>query len=125
MFQLVPPKFGEYSGILYESMGSPDINSENIWEIYRELIHHFEHLDEAVDLIEQLQVYLDLDDDDVDMADIKPPVCMDLHGESDNSGPDGAYYMGDVNNGLGLGKLNRLLLQRVHLFRYMIGETVR
>ena len=125
MFQLVPPKFGEYAGILYESMGSPDINSENIWEIYRELIHHFEHLDEAVDLIEQLQVYLDLDDDDVDMADIKPPVCMDLHGEPDNSGPDGAYYMGDVNNGLGLGKLNRLLLQRVHLFRYMIGETVR
>ena len=56
----MPPEFGEYEGILYESMGSPDINCENIWEIYRELIHRFEHLNEAVGFIEQLQVYLDL-----------------------------------------------------------------
>jgi len=63
VFQLVPPEFGEYAGILSESMGSPDINSENIWEIYRELVYCFEHLDDTVDFIEQLQVYLNLLDD--------------------------------------------------------------
>jgi hypothetical protein len=85
-------------------MGSPDINSESIWKIYCKLIHHFEHLDEVVDFIEQLQVYLDLLDG-INMVAIEPPAGMDLHGGPDNPGPDGAYYMGGINNGLRLGKL--------------------
>jgi len=103
VFQLVPPEFGEYAGILFESMGSPDINSENIWEIYRELVYRFEHLDDAVDFIEQLHVYLDLLDDEGNVADMEPPAGMELHGGMENPGPDGSYYMGGVNNGLGLG----------------------
>lgn len=103
VFQLVPPEFGEYAGILFESMGSPNINSENIWEIYRELVYRFEHLDDAVDFIEQLQVYLNLLDDEGNVADVEPPAGMELHGGLENPGPDGAYYMGGVNNGLGLG----------------------
>ena len=96
-------EFGEYAGILFESMGSPNINSENIWEIYRELVYCFEHLDDAVDFIEQLQVYLNLLDDEGNIADVEPPAGMELHGGPENPGPDGAYYMGGVNNGLGLG----------------------
>jgi len=111
VFQLVPPEFGEYAGILYESMGSPDINSKNIWEIYRKLVYRFEHLDDAVDFIEQLQVNLDLLDDEVDM---EPSAGMELHGGPENPGPDGAYYMGGVNNGLGLGKSFRLTIKGLY-----------
>lgn len=103
VFQLGPPEFGEYAGILFESMGSPDISSENIWEIYRELVYRFEHLDDAVDFIEQLQVYLDLLGDEGNIEDIEPPAGMELQGGLENPGPDGAYYMGGVNTGLGLG----------------------
>ena len=53
VFQLVPPELSEYAGILFESMGSPNINSENIWEMYCELVYCFEHLNNTVDFIEQ------------------------------------------------------------------------
>ena len=36
----------------------------------------------------------------------EPPAEMDLHCGLENLGPDGTYYMGGVNNGLGLGKLH-------------------
>ena len=100
VFQLVPPEFGEYAGIFFESMGRPNIN---IWEIYRRLVYRFQHLDDTVDFIEQLQVYLNLLDDEGNVADVEPPAGMELHGRLENPGPDGAYYMGGVNNGLGLG----------------------
>jgi len=84
LFQLqtCSPEFGKYTGILYERMSSPDINSKNIWEVYRKLVHRFEHLDDAVDFIEQLQVHFNLLDDEVN---IEPPAVVELHG-----GPDGA-----------------------------------
>jgi hypothetical protein len=48
-----------------------------------------------------LQFYLNLLDDEVNM---EPAAGMELHGGLENPGPDGTYYMGGVNNGLGLGK---------------------
>ena len=60
-------------------MDSPVINSRNtIWAIYRELLHRFEHLDAAVDFIEQYQVYLDPfnDSDHADMVEAEPPAAL-------------------------------------------------
>ena len=34
-------------------MGSPAINSENVWNIYRELLYGFEHLDNAENFLEE------------------------------------------------------------------------
>ena len=69
VFELVPPKYGQYATILYQSMGSPTINSENVWNIYWELLHQFEHLDNAVDFMEECQVYLNFLDNQVNVDD--------------------------------------------------------
>lgn len=111
VFQLVPPEFGKYAGILYESMGSPTIKSDNIWEIYRELLHRFEHLDDAVDFLEECLVYLDLIDKQINATELEPPSGAELYGGPDNLREDGTYYMGGVNNGRGPGKYLPLLLQ--------------
>ena len=103
VFELVPPEFGQYATILYQSMGSPAINSENVWNIYRELLHRFEHLDDAVNFMEECQVYLDVLDNQVYLDDEVPPAGLDLYGGPDNQDADGNYYMGGVNNGRGLG----------------------
>ena len=47
-----------------------------------------------MDFIEQLQVYLNLLDDEGNIANMEPPAGMELHDELENPGPDGAYYMG-------------------------------
>lgn len=106
VFELVPPEFGQYASILYQSMGSPSINSDNVWNIYRELLHRFEHLDDAVNFLEECQVYLNILDDQVDLDDevAVPPTGIALYGGPDDQDADGNYYMGGVNNGRGLGK---------------------
>ena len=67
VFELVPPEFGQYATILYRSMGSPTINSDNVWNIYCELLHRFEHLDDAVNFMEECQVYLNILDDQIEL----------------------------------------------------------
>jgi hypothetical protein len=84
-------------------MGSPVVNSENVWDIYCELHHRFEHLDDAVNFIEECQVYLDILDAQDNLDDAVPPVGRELYGGPENRDADGAYYMGGVNNGRGLG----------------------
>ena len=54
----MPPEFEKYATILYESMRSPAVNSENIWDVYQELLVRFEQLDDAVDFIEEYEIYL-------------------------------------------------------------------
>lgn len=103
----MPPEFEKLAGILYESMGSPSVKSNNIWQIYRELLHRFENLDEAVTLLEKCQAYFDLINEEVNL---EPPSGTDLHGGPENPREDGSYYMGGVNNGLGLGVLFLLLV---------------
>ena len=97
VFALVPPEFGEYATILYQSMGSPAINSENVWHIYRELLHRFEHLDDAVNFLEECQVYLNVLDNQVNLDDDNlavPPAGLELYGGPDDQDVDGNYYMG-------------------------------
>lgn len=48
-FSLCHPTLTLYARILYESMDSLVINSENIAMVYRELLR-FEHLDDAVNI---------------------------------------------------------------------------
>lgn len=102
VFLLVPPEFELYAQALYESIGSPVVNSENVWDIYRQLIHRFEHLDEAMEFMEECQVFLSIWDDH-DEVEIGPPEGVELLGGLDHADTDGNYYMGGVNNGKGLG----------------------
>ncbi|KDR77552.1 hypothetical protein GALMADRAFT_65908 [Galerina marginata CBS 339.88] len=102
VFELVPSEFGKYAGILYTSMGSPTVNSENVWDIYRELVHRFEHLDDAADFNEECQVYLDTLEDQSDIEIAVPPLGVELYGGIENPDTNGDYYMGGVNNGQGL-----------------------
>ena len=104
VFELVPPEFGRYARILFQSMGSPVVDSENVWGVYRELLHRFEHLDDAVNFIEECQVYLDIQDERANIENAVPPAGVKLYGGLDMPDTDGAYYMGGVNNGRGLGK---------------------
>ena len=85
-------------------MGSPTLTSENIWEVYRELLARFEQLDDAVDFIEECEIYLAMLEAQSNNEENLAPVGEDLLGGLENLATDGAYYMGGVNNGLGLGK---------------------
>jgi hypothetical protein len=108
VFELVPPVFDNFAKVLYQSMGSPSVTSENVWDIYRELLFRFEHLDEAIECVEEWEIQLSLTDHDSD--DEQYPMMegqRDLLGGSDsmNDSEGGDYYMGGVNNGMGLGLL--------------------
>ena len=85
-------------------MGSPVINSENIWDVYQELLARFERLDDAVDFIEECEIYLAMLEAQTNDEENLPPVGKGLLEGPENPATDGAYYMGGVNNGLGLGK---------------------
>lgn len=84
-------------------MGSPTIDSNNVWNIYCELLHRFEHLDDAVDFIEECNVYLNILDNQINWDDEVAPAGIELFGGPDDQDADGNYYMGGVNNGRGLG----------------------
>ncbi|KAF8149133.1 hypothetical protein B0H34DRAFT_758164 [Crassisporium funariophilum] len=104
VFQLVPEVFARYAETLYQSMGSPVVNRKNVWDIYSQLLYRFEHLDEAVDFMEECEVYLQAMEAQINAENAVPPVGQELLGGIENPGPDGNYYMGGVNNGLGIGK---------------------
>ena len=89
-------------------MGSPAVNSEIIWDVYQELLAQFEQLDDAVDFIEECEIYLAMLEAQTNNEENLAPVGKDLLRGPENPATDGAYYMGGVNNGLGLGKSFRL-----------------
>ena len=137
VFDLVPPEFGQYVTILYQSMGSPAINSDNVWNIYWELLHQFECLDNAEKILEECQVYLNVLDDQVNLDDEVPPAGIELYGGPDDQLEDADgnynYYMGGVNNGRGLGmsKFSKLLsmiiisCQFAMFVRFCTGKSIR
>ena len=96
VFELVSPEFSQYATILYPSMGSPVINSENVWDIYCELHYRFEHLDDdAVNFIEEFQFYLDILDAQDNLDDVVvPPLGRELYGGLENCDADGALSYG-------------------------------
>jgi len=107
VFELVPETFGQFADTLYKSMGSPVISWQNVWDIYNELLFRFEHLDEATDCIEALEIQVNLMDLDGEGLTSYPLIAgqRDLLGGIDVvDREDGSYYMGGVNNGCGLGE---------------------
>jgi len=96
VFELVPETFGQFADALYKSMGSPVISWKNVWDVYKELLFRFEHLDEATDCIEAWEIQVNLMDEDEDSGYPLIPGQRDLLGGTD--------YMGGVNNGCGLGE---------------------
>lgn len=89
-------------------MGNPIVTSDNIWDVYSELLHRFENLDDAVDFIEECQVYLQAMDIQTseEEKNVNKPAGKELLGGPDDPAIDGSYYMGGVNNGRRLGWLH-------------------
>jgi hypothetical protein len=67
-----------------------------------------EHLDEAIDCVEEWEIQLSLTDHDSDDEQYCSMMegQRDLLGGSDSINEGGYYYMGGVNNGMGLGLLS-------------------
>ncbi|KAJ6629680.1 hypothetical protein B0H10DRAFT_1939656 [Mycena sp. CBHHK59/15] len=106
VFELVPKDFAELAAEFYNQIGQPPITRTNVWNIYMELLTRFQHLDNMhrvpVDLDQHWGYALTIarDDHEDDIALI--PNLTSLHNGSQVVALDGTFYMGGVNNGLGL-----------------------
>ncbi|KAJ7030326.1 hypothetical protein C8F04DRAFT_1367784 [Mycena alexandri] len=106
VFELVPKDFAKLVTEFYAQIGNPLITRTNVWDIYMVLLARFEHLDNLHRIPAQLDeqwgysLTMARDDYEDDLALI--PNLTPLHNGSEVVGPDGYYYMGGVNNGLGL-----------------------
>ncbi|KAJ6568517.1 hypothetical protein B0H19DRAFT_939041 [Mycena capillaripes] len=106
VFELVPKDFAKLATEFYAQIGNPLITRTNVWDIYMALLACFEHLDNLHRIPAQLDeqwgysLTMARDDYEADLALI--PHLTPLHNGSEVVGPDGYYYMGGVNNGLGL-----------------------
>lgn len=103
VFQLVPPSFEHFADILYQSMGSPTIQRETVWDIYRELLFQFSNFDQAVAFEGEWEEALVEEECDPEYGLLDGQANLlggvDIHDE------EGSYcYMGGVNNGAGLGR---------------------
>ena len=111
VFELVPATFAHYTQIIYENMGSPTVTGENVWDIYRELVHRLEELQGAMDYADYLDCieHWEVNEDLMEGADEEPPYPLidgqDLRGGYENPRQDGTVYLGGVNGGDGLGML--------------------
>ena len=63
VFELVPETFGQFADTLYKSMGCLVILWKNIWDIYKELLFRFKHLNEVTEAWEIQVNLMDLDKD--------------------------------------------------------------
>ncbi|KAJ7018131.1 hypothetical protein C8F04DRAFT_1329403 [Mycena alexandri] len=82
--ELVPKDFAKPVTEFYAQIGNPLITRTNVWDIY----------------MWGYSLTMACDDYEDDLALI--PNLTPLHNGSEVVGPDGYYYMGGVNNGLGL-----------------------
>jgi hypothetical protein len=107
VFELVPPIFAHYASSAYAEIGSPDINSENIWMVYREIVERLTKIAEAgedenyIDSVDQWEISENLQD--------RNTVFYPLIAGQELSGhqhEDGSIYLGGVNGGQGLGRLH-------------------
>ena len=114
VFELVPPAFAHQAGRVYEALGSPAVNEENIWQIYRQMVdrlaeistHQLHGDEEYLDELEQFEISAQLDDEE-NPPNFYPLVeGRGLDGGLDHPMEDGSIYLGGVNGGRGLGMDN-------------------
>ncbi|KAJ7480783.1 hypothetical protein FB451DRAFT_1030888, partial [Mycena latifolia] len=108
VFELVPPDFAQLATAFYLELGQPAVTRTNVWNIYMVLLTRFEPLDNVHQVPAELDQHRgyaltmarDHYEDDIALI----PNLTPLRNGADVVGPDGSFYMGGVNNGLGLGK---------------------
>ncbi|KAJ6493749.1 hypothetical protein C8R47DRAFT_1195051 [Mycena vitilis] len=87
-------------------MGQPPITRTNVWDIYMAILTQFQHLDNVHRMPPELDEHwgyaltIARDDHEDDIALI--PNLTPLRNGLDAVAPDGSFYLGGVNNGLGL-----------------------
>jgi hypothetical protein len=99
VFDLVPEGFGNCIEHCYNDLGRPVITRQSVWDTYRLLLDALQLADELPGKI-QLQ-----DDEDEDFV----PLLDDYQDLPSREDPNGAYYMGGVGGGLGLGLSSPIL----------------
>ncbi|KDR70020.1 hypothetical protein GALMADRAFT_230371 [Galerina marginata CBS 339.88] len=112
VFELVPAEFAHHAQVLYESMGKPVVTWKNVWDVYSELLRRFENLEIAIQSIAEWE----LRREEIEVQESLEPVALppmyalpqgrELLGGQDVVDKEGNYYMGGVNNGLGLDRLD-------------------
>jgi hypothetical protein len=107
----VPPVFSEYAGRAYAQIGSPELNSANIWEVYRQIVQSLQDIttnrasssQHYINSVDEWQVAESLQD-----RDVEPEAPYPLIDGRALFGGD--EYLGGVNEGRGLGKRTTSLL---------------
>jgi hypothetical protein len=115
VFELVPPTFKGLAQQLYADMGSPAVSRDNVWDVYRELLHRFRLLealppDYHVEWEEAATLAREDRTVNGDQFDLMPGL-QDL---PEGSRSDGFQYMGGVNNGHGIGKFMQFLSGKMY-----------
>ncbi len=130
VFDLVPPIFDHYAQVMYREMDAPTLTSENIWDVYCELLERLEALQAAmddenyIDCIEQWEVNENLMGKG-DPEDLQPyPLIdgLDLRGGLDDPREDGSIYLGGINGGDGLGKFSDYKYNKILLILLIDGD---
>lgn len=113
IFELVPPTFAHYATQVYAHLGSPELSSRNIWQVYRDMVQHLENIaaralgeDEAyVNSLDEFEVQSQLDGE-AEELEVHYPLIQgrELLGGFQHRREDGSFYLGGVNGGLGLGE---------------------
>ncbi|CAK5262397.1 unnamed protein product [Mycena citricolor] len=117
IFQLVPPDFAQLIQSFYVDLGEPSITRETCWEIYRQLLRCFEHLDKVHNIdssVDDMWGFALTQAENEYRNKMQPlPNLRPLHGGEDIVGQDGGYYMGGVNGGNGLDDAQHAQLRRL------------
>ncbi|KAJ7029221.1 hypothetical protein C8F04DRAFT_1187840 [Mycena alexandri] len=117
VFQLVSPDFVRLAAEFYSQIDRPPITRTNVWDIYMNLLRDSNtYVPHPAQLDDQWGYNLAMarEDYEDDLALI--PNLTPLHNGSEVVGPNGYYYMGGVNKGLGLddGQGSRLNVMMEH-----------
>lgn len=98
--ELVPPDFHLEAQFFYNELGQPEVNRENIWNIYLALHQRFEAGPEMpFDSWLQLENDLEEEDEVADAFNFSENLQPLQGGVIDT---EGYYYLGGLNNGAGL-----------------------
>ncbi|KAG1822254.1 hypothetical protein EV424DRAFT_1346626 [Suillus variegatus] len=106
VFDLVPEAFGKCIQHCYDNLSRPVVTRQTAWNTYRLLL---DALCTADKLPQQIQL---LDDEVEDFV----PLLDDYRDLPSREEPNGAYYMGGVGGGLGLGSLSPITTVQMLIF---------